>query len=128
MPLKKPRKKSVRNLPGASRSEAVRSLVEATLANKNAQDIVAIDLKGKTDIADFMIVASGNSLRHVRALAGYVTEVLQRVGINPLQMEGQAQSEWIIIDNPLVVVHIFHPETREVYNLEKMWSAKFTLA
>jgi ribosome-associated protein len=122
---KKSRKKSAKASAPQPLAEIVRDLVEVTLENKNATDVVTINLKGKSDIADYMIVASGTSTRHAGALAGYVVEVLKKVGINPVQIEGEGNSEWIVIDNPLVIVHLFHPETRAVYNLEKMWSAEF---
>lgn len=130
--VKNPRNKSAKPVATSNASESmsvmVRDLVEVTLVNKSAHNVVVIDLKGKSDIADYMIVASGNSTRHVSALGDNVVEVLKKVGINPLQMEGEGGSEWVVVDNPHVIVHIFHPQTREIYNLEKMWEAEFNPA
>lgn len=119
-------KKSAKKITAEkSVSEVVCALIESTLKSKGGQEIVTVDLRGKTDIADYMIVASGTSTRNVMSLAEHIVDVLRKVGINPLQKEGEDGSEWVVIDNPLVVVHIFHPQTRAMYNLEKMWQAEF---
>jgi len=82
--------------------------------------LVAIDLVGKTDYADAMVIASGQSARHVGALADHVVDALKEVGMRPL-VEGDTQCDWVLIDAGDVVVHLFRPEVRAFYNLEKMW-------
>lgn len=108
--------------------DRVRNLVVDTLEAKSARDVVAIDLEGKSDIADYMVVATGINQRHVNALAGHIEEALRAIHIRPLRKEGESKSEWILIDNPLVIVHIFEQHARETYNLEKMWEADFNAA
>lgn len=97
------------------------TLVKNTLDQKNASDIVIIDLEGKSDMADYMIIASGNNTTHVGALSEHVTRTLKDHNILA-QIEGRPQNEWVLVDCPYIVTHIFKPETREIYHLEKMWS------
>ena len=87
-----------------------------------AMDIISINLKNKTSIADFMIVASGNSSRHMQALAEITLEMLKKKGIDNCQIEGRDSGEWKLIDAKDIIIHIFHPEKRKFYNLERMWS------
>jgi ribosome-associated protein len=98
--------------------------IETTLADHKAADVVRIDLAGKTDYADAMIIASGQSARHVGALADYLAEALKALG-PPGQpapaIEGTPQCDWVLLDAGDVVVHLFRPEVRAFYNLEKMW-------
>jgi len=96
-------------------------LIEKTLDDNKAQDIVTIDLKGKTSIANFMVIASGTSNRHVASLADKVKTELKNHGYNS-SSEGEEKANWILIDAFDVIVHIFCPEVREFYNLEKMWN------
>jgi len=97
-------------------------LIQASLDENKAEDIVAIDLKGKCSFADNMVVASGRSQRHVGALATKLQEKLKDAGLSHVVIEGMESCEWVLIDAGDVVVHIFRPETREFYNLEKMWA------
>ena len=97
-------------------------LVTESLADDKAQDLVVIDLLGKTSIADFMVIASGNSQRQVGAMAEHLREKLKAKGCKGLAVEGAAQCDWVLIDTGDLVVHLFRPEVREFYNLEKMWS------
>ena len=100
----------------------IRDQVEKILSKNKAKDIKVIDLKNKTIIADYMIIASGNSSRHIQALAEMVLEKLQKDGIKNSFLEGRGSNDWKLIDGVDVIVHIFHPEKRKFYELEKMWS------
>ncbi|MGE3713876.1 MAG: ribosome silencing factor [Alphaproteobacteria bacterium] len=93
-----------------------------SLDRNKAQDIVSIDLDGKSDVADRMIVATGTSARHVGALADYVVKVLKDAGHEYVHVEGKENCDWVLVDAGDVVVHIFRPDVRHYYNLEKMWS------
>ena len=92
------------------------------LDNNKALDIVAIDLEGKSSIADYMIIASGTSSRHMQALSEIVLEKFINSGISNCKIEGIESNDWKLIDGIDVVVHIFNPEKRKFYELEKMWS------
>ena len=87
-----------------------------------AEDIVTIDLTGKTSIGDYMVVASGRSQRHVASVADRVVKDVQQAGVKRVRVEGQRQADWVLIDTGDVIVHVFRPEVREFYNLEKMWA------
>ena len=87
-----------------------------------AQDIVSIDLKDKSSMADFMIIASGTSSRHIQSLSEQVLEKLKNSGVKDSRIEGKDSSEWKLVDGIDLIVHIFHPEKRKFYELEKMWS------
>ena len=93
-----------------------------SLDHNKAENIVSIDLAGKSDVADRMIVASGTSARHVGALADHVVRALKDAGHEYVHVEGKENCDWVLVDAGDVVVHIFRPETRCYYNLEKMWS------
>ena len=96
--------------------------IENILIDNKAMDIKSINLKNKTSIADFMIIASGNSSRHIQALSEILLNELKKKGINNCRMEGRNSNEWKLIDAIDIIVHIFHPEKRKFYNLESMWS------
>ena len=96
-------------------------MIEHSLDADKANDIVTIDLKGQSAMADYMIIASGTSSRHVQALAERLADRLSLRGIKGIKVEGLAQSDWVVIDAGDVVVHLFRPEVRNFYNLEKMW-------
>ncbi len=83
---------------------------------------MVIDLVGKTSIADLMIIASGRSARHVTAVVGHLTERLKKGGLPPRAVEGLPKADWVLVDAGDVIVHVFRPEVREFYNLEKMWA------
>jgi ribosome-associated protein len=87
-----------------------------------AEDVVTIDLAGKSSIADAMVVASGRSQRHVGAVAEQVVKDLEKAGVPRVRIEGLRQSDWVLIDAGDVIVHVFRPEVRAFYNLEKMWA------
>ena len=101
----------------------LRDLIVTTLDEGKAEEIVTIDLQGKTAIADYMIICSGRSTRQVSALAEAVADDLKADHGRLCKMEGKAQGDWVLIDTGDVVVHIFRPEVREFYQLEKMWMA-----
>ena len=92
------------------------------LDSNKALDIVTIDLENKSSIADFMIIASGTSSRHIQALSEQVLEKFKINGIKNCQIEGKESGDWKLIDGIDVIVHIFNPEKRKFYELEKMWS------
>ena len=96
--------------------------IENILNNNKAVEIKSINLKNKSSIADFMIVASGNSSRHIQALSEILLDKLKKKGINNCRLEGRDSNEWKLIDARDIIVHIFHPEKRKFYNLERMWS------
>ena len=93
------------------------------LEDAKADDIVSIDLAGKTSLGDTMIVASGRSQRHVGAIADKLIEKLKSEGVRDTRVEGMPLCDWVLIDAGDVIVHIFRPEAREFYNLEKMWGS-----
>jgi ribosome-associated protein len=97
--------------------------VLASLADIKAEDIVTIDLHGKTSIGDYMVVSSGRSNRHVGAVADRVLRDLAEQGVVHVRVEGLPHCDWVLIDAGDVIVHVFRPEVRAFYNLEKMWSA-----
>lgn len=88
-----------------------------------AEDSVTIDLSGKTSIGDYMVVTSGRSQRHVGAVADEVVKGIKAAGLRGVRVEGTPQNDWVLIDAGDVIVHVFRPEVRTFYNLEKMWSA-----
>ena len=93
-----------------------------TLDLNKAQDIVSIDLKDKSSIADYMIIASGTSSRHIQSLSEQVLEKLKDNGLKNSKIEGKDSSEWKLVDGIDLIIHIFHPEKRKFYDLERMWS------
>ena len=96
--------------------------IENLLSDNKAIEIRSINLKDKTSIADFMIVASGNSSRHIQALSEILLDELKKKGIDNCHLEGKDSNEWKLIDAKDIIIHIFHPEKRKFYDLEKMWS------
>ena len=96
--------------------------IENTLKDNKAMEIKLINLKNKTSIADFMIVASGNSSRHIQALSEILLDKLKKKGIDNCRLEGRGSADWKLIDAIDIIVHIFHPEKRKFYDLERMWS------
>ena len=96
--------------------------IEVILDSNKAEEIVSINLKGKTSIADFMIIASGNSSRHIQALSEILIDELKKKGIKNCRLEGRSSSDWKLIDAIDIIIHIFNPEKRKFYELEKMWS------
>ena len=93
-----------------------------TLDINKAQDVITIDLKDKSSMADYMIIASGTSSRHIQSLSEQVLEKLKINGVKDSKIEGKDSTEWKLVDGIDLIVHIFHPEKRKFYELEKMWS------
>ena len=100
----------------------LKQIVIETLDFNKAEDIVSIDLKDKSSMADYMIIASGTSSRHIQSLSEQVLEKLKDNGIMETKIEGKDSNEWKLVDGIDLIVHIFHPEKRKFYELEKMWS------
>ncbi len=96
--------------------------IENILNQNKASEIKSIDLKDKSSIADFMIIASGNSSKHIQALARILIDELKKKGIDNCRIEGKDSADWKLIDAMDIIVHIFHPEKRKFYDLERMWS------
>lgn len=105
----------------------LKAIIEASLDDDKAENIVAIDLAGKSSFADYMIVATGRSGRHVGTLAQKLTTKLKDIQMPPLSMEGKAAGDWVLVDCGDIIVHLFRQEVRELYNLEKMWAAPVML-
>ena len=102
--------------------DQLRKKIENILNENKAFEIKTINLKDKTSIADFMIVASGNSSRHIQALSEILIDNLKKNGIKNCRLEGHNSNEWKLIDANDIIIHIFHPEKRKFYDLERMWS------
>tara|TARA_B100001564_G_scaffold146660_1_gene123176 strand:+ start:319 stop:669 length:351 start_codon:yes stop_codon:yes gene_type:complete len=100
----------------------LKKIIIKTLDSNKALDIVSIDLKDKSSIADFMIVASGTSSRHIQSLSEQVLEKFKTNGLKNCKIEGKDSTEWKLVDGIDIVVHIFNPEKRKFYELEKIWS------
>ena len=100
----------------------LKEIVISTLDLNKAQDIVTIDLKDKSSMADYMIIASGTSSRHIQSLSEQVLEKLKNNGVKDPKIEGKESGEWKLVDGIDLIVHIFHPEKRKFYELEKIWS------
>jgi len=103
----------------------MKSLIEQILEDHKAEDVVVIGLKGKSSIADYMIIASGRSTRQVIALAENLVTALKADGVVGIRPEGIRQGDWVLIDAGDIIIHLFRPEVREFYNLEKMWEPDF---
>lgn len=102
-------------------AEELKDLVLDALEDRKGVDIKVVDVRGKSSVTDIMVIAAGNSNRQVKALADSVVEKAKEKGIQPLGTEGQEESSWVLVDLGDVVVHIMLPETRDFYNLEKLW-------
>mgnify|MGYP001486045147 CR=1 FL=1 len=100
----------------------IKNSIEKILDNNKAQNISAINLKNKSYIADYMIIASGTSSRHLQSLSEILVSELKKLGLDDCRIEGKDSNDWKLVDAHYVIVHIFHPEKRKFYELEKMWS------
>ena len=108
----------------AKRDTALKStltLIETSLDDDKAENIVAIDLTGKSSIADIMVIATGRNQRQLSAMAEHLVKKLKDKGLGPIPIEGAERGDWVLIDAGDVIVHLFRPEMRAHYNLEKMW-------
>lgn len=97
--------------------------VLASLEDSKAENVVSIDIQGKSSLGDHMVIASGRSHRHVSAIADHLLKAFKDAGFSGVRVEGLASADWVLIDSGDVIVHVFRPEVREFYNLEKMWQA-----
>ena len=103
----------------------LKKLIESTLSLNKAESIVSINLKGKSYIADYMIIASGTSSRHIQSLSEILLSTLEKKGVGKFKIEGRTSDGWKLIDAIDIIVHVFHPEKRKFYDLEKMWAEPF---
>lgn len=110
------------DLSQAQRSRQILSLILAELDDNKAEEVTKIDLAGKSDIADAMVIASGRSQRHVGAVADKIQRSLKEAGLGQVKVEGMPACDWVLIDAQDVVVHLFRPEVRDFYKLERIWS------
>lgn len=104
-------------------SEELLSLTTNILDDMKAMDIVVLNVTNLTSITDYMIICSGNSTRHVKAIARELLEKIKHTGIRPLGIEGESDAEWVLVDLADIIVHIMLPKSRDFYNLEKLWSS-----
>jgi len=113
-----------RNEPGASRSESdeLLRLVLADIEELKGESIEVLDVRDHTDVTDYMVVATGRTNRHVRAITEKVIVAAKHRGAPPLGVEGEREGEWVLVDLCDVVIHVMQPETRDLYQLEKLWS------
>jgi ribosome-associated protein len=102
--------------------ERVLSIVQSSLEDDKAEDLIIIPLAEKSSIADYMVIASGRSQRQVSAMAGHLQEKLKAAGLKGVRVEGAERCDWVLLDAGDVIVHLFRPEVRAFYNLEKMWA------
>lgn len=102
-------------------ADKMKRIIKSSLEDDKALDIVTINLAGKTDIADYMVIATGTSQRHLSALADHIVEKLRAAGYGHASVEGKGQSSWVVVDTIRILVHLFRADTRVFYNLEKMW-------
>ena len=100
----------------------IKDQIETILDNNKAKNIVSIDLQKKSHIADFMIIASGTSSRHLQSLSENLVTELKKIGVINCRIEGKESSDWKLVDAIDIIIHIFNPEKRKFYDLEKMWS------
>jgi ribosome-associated protein len=100
----------------------IKKVIENVLDQNKANNIVSINLKEKSYIADYMIIASGTSSRHLQSLSEILVTELKKIGLDNCRIEGQSSLDWKLVDAMDIIVHIFHPDKRRFYDLEKMWS------
>ena len=103
-------------------TEQLKQWVITALEDLKAQDIQILDVRGMTSITDLMIVASGTSDRHIKALADNVVEAVKKHDVQPIGVEGESSREWVLVDLGDIILHVMHPQTRAFYNLEKLWT------
>lgn len=122
---KAPAKKVEKLTAAQTQTASISKAIGKVLDTNKAENIVTLNIRDKCSFADFMIVASGRAPRHVAALADYVADYLKKQGTPPLSIEGKDSGDWVLIDAGDIVVHIFRPEVRQFYNIEKMWTISY---
>lgn len=120
-----PRKKPQPAPAVAAPAPQIIDLILKNLDDAKAEQTVAIDITGKSSLADHMVVTSGRSNRHVSAMADQLVKALREAGVGKPRVEGLPHADWVLVDTGDVIVHIFRPEVREFYNIEKMWTVDF---
>ena len=105
-------------------AEVLLKLVEDVLDERKALHVTTLDVRGKTSITDYMVVATGTSTRHAKSLCDYVVEKVKENGVQPLGLEGEMGSDWVLVDMGDVVLHVMTGQAREFYQLEKLWSVQ----
>ncbi|MDY0870675.1 ribosome silencing factor [Dongia rigui] len=122
---KAPKAPVAKTAQAASKADAfsrqLLKLVEKSLDDDKAEDIVSVDLAGKSAIADFMVIATGRNVRQLAAMAHHVAEKLSKAGAKPINIEGISQGDWVLVDGNDIIIHLFRPDVRKLYSLEKMW-------
>ncbi|MBL8565692.1 MAG: ribosome silencing factor [Hyphomicrobiaceae bacterium] len=113
---------SAEALSAKDASKALLEMVCHWLDEAKAEEIVTIDLEGKSSMGDYMVIASGRTDRHVGAIADQIQRKLKEGGVSGVRVEGMEACDWVLIDTGDIIVHVFRPEVRDFYNLEKMWS------
>jgi ribosome-associated protein len=115
------RRETISRVQSIPNSDQILELVTSSLDSDKADDVVAIPLQGKSSMADHMVIASGSSSRQVAAMAEHLDHRLKQAGVEVLGLEGMRQADWVLIDANDVIIHLFRPEVREFYGLERMW-------
>jgi ribosome-associated protein len=118
--------KSAGNRDAAKAAPSLKTVVIDALADMKALEVKVLDVRGLTDVADFMVIASGTSDRHVRSVAQRVVERTKEAGFRPHGVEGQQDGDWVLIDLNEMIVHVMLPRVREFYGLEKLWDISVT--
>ena len=121
----KKKNQTIEPIAAATPEPQMIDVVLQSLDDAKAEQTVAIDITGKSSLSDHMVVTSGRSNRHVSAVADQVVKALREHGFGKPRVEGLPHADWVLVDGGDVIVHIFRPEVREFYNLEKMWAADF---
>jgi ribosome-associated protein len=117
-------KKPVPKAPPRRTSEPqdkLRDIAIQAMEDRQAEDIVVIDMEGKSPMADYMLVGTGRSSRQVAAIGQHLREVLQKAGVKKLRIEGLPQGDWVLVDAGDIIIHVFRPEVRKFYNIERIW-------
>jgi ribosome-associated protein len=119
-----PRTRKAAAKPAAHKTPDLLKIVETSLDDDKGEDIVVIDLRGKSTIADYMVIATGRNSRQLAAMATHLDAKLTKAGVKQISVEGAKTGDWVLLDGGDVVVHLFRPEVRTFYALEKMWGAE----
>lgn len=115
--------RTIQNIYPTFHVDKLKTIIQTSLDDDKAEDVVTIDLAGKSSLADYMIIASGRSQRHIATLAQHISDRLNALGLSVNCIEGLDTCTWVVVDAGDIIVHLFHPESRHYYNLEKMWGA-----